>query len=394
MIEEMLTRENVHAAIRRVVTNNGSPGIDGVDVRELNSYLRLHGSSIGRQLRSGTYRPQRIRRVYIPKANGGLRTLGIPTVIDRLTQQMILQILTPIFDESFSESSFGFRPSRNAHQAVMQAVEYVRTGYSWFVDLDLKGFFDTVNHDLIMARLARRVDDKRVLQLIRRYLRAGIAAGSNLIIPEQGTPQGGPLSPLLANILLDDLDKELERRGHRFCRYADDFVVCVQSASAGRRVQHSIEHFLHQKLKLQVNRDKSKVSPCSECTFLGYRIATESNVRPEVSQVAVERFQYKLLKTVADNGDTDELHNNLSDKIRGWVNYYALAENEDVFEEMDRWLAAQMVHRVRDGQKPINPCMAALYRSVHDRIQSQNHNTKQEVFQRKSTAQEYQIEDV
>jgi len=260
LMEEVCARQNLTAAHRRVVRNGGAPGIDGMTVKELMPHCREHWAYIREELLSGTYKPQPVRRVEIPKPNGkGKRMLGIPTVLDRLIQQALLQVLTPIFDPTFSEDSYGFRPGRSAHDAVRRAREHMAAGYRWVVDLDIEQFFDRVNHDVLMAREARRVRDKRVLRLIRRYLQAGVMEGGVVSPRAEGTPQGGPLSPLLSNILLDELDKELERRGHRFARYADDANVYVQSKRAGERVMASLERFLWKRLRLRINRDKSAV---------------------------------------------------------------------------------------------------------------------------------------
>jgi RNA-directed DNA polymerase len=262
LMEVALRRENVLAAYRRVVQNGGAPGGDGMTVDDLMPYCRERWAQIREQLLGGSYRPQPVRRVEIPKADGkGKRMLGIPTVIDRMIQQVLLQVLQPIFDPTFSNDSFGFRPGRSAHGAVLRAKEHIAAGHRWVVDLDLAKFFDRVNHDVLMSRVVRRVKDKRVLRLIRSYLQAGMMEGGVVSPRVEGTPQGGPLSPLLSNILLDDLDKELERRGHRFVRYADDSNVYVKSKAAGERVMASLESFLEERLRLQINRDKSAVAP-------------------------------------------------------------------------------------------------------------------------------------
>jgi len=253
----MLEGGNLRLACKRVVQNGGAPGVDGVTTAELREHLWTHWETVREQLRAGTYRPSPVKRVEIPKPGGGVRLLGIPTVMDRLIQQALLQVLTPIFDVGFSGSSFGFRPGRRAHDAVRKAQAYIRDGYRRVVDMDLEKFFDRVNHDILMARVARKVKDKRVLKLIRAYLGAGVMVNGVVQATEEGTPQGGPLSPLLANILLDDLDKELERRGLKFVRYADDCNIFVASKRAGERVMESVTRFVEGKLKLKVNRDKS-----------------------------------------------------------------------------------------------------------------------------------------
>jgi RNA-directed DNA polymerase len=253
-----------------VKANRGAPGIDGMPTEAFPAFARVHWPTIRQALLRGEYRPQPVRRVLIPKAGGGERALGIPNVVDRLIQQAIAQVLTPIFDPQFSESSFGFRPKRSAHGALRQVQAYIGAGYRVAVDLDLKKFFDNVQHDILMARVARRVSDKRLLALIGRYLRAGVRVGECLEPSEMGTPQGGPLSPLLANILLDDLDRELEKRGHRFARYADDLIVLVKSVRAGQRVMASLTKYLDRKLRLAVNEHKSRVASIDACTFLGF----------------------------------------------------------------------------------------------------------------------------
>jgi RNA-directed DNA polymerase len=264
LVELVCHPDNLHQAKQRVTANKGAAGIDRMQATELHLWLKHNEGALVASLKGGTYKPQPVRRVEIPKAGGGMRKLGIPTVVDRLVQQAVSQILTPIFDPQFSDASYGFRPGRSAHQALIKAKEYVAEGRSTVVDFDLENFFDSVNHDILMARLARKIKDKRILKLIRLFLQAGIMVNGIRILGEQGTPQGGPLSPLLANILLDDLDKELERRGHKFCRYADDCNIYVYTPRAGERVMESVVKFLEVKLRLKVNKDKSAVSPSSE----------------------------------------------------------------------------------------------------------------------------------
>jgi group II intron reverse transcriptase/maturase len=259
LLEKILLRDNLNKAYKRVKENKGGYGVDGMKVEKLLPFLKQHGLSLIKEIAMGKYKPQPVRRVEIPKPNGGIRLLGIPTVVDRFIQQAIAQVLTKVYDKDFSESSYGFRPGRDAHMAVKQAKEYMNQGYRWVVDIDLEKFFDKVNHDILMSILAKKIQDKMVLKLIRKYLQSGVMIGGLYSKTEKGTPQGGPLSPLLSNILLDELDKELEKRGHKFCRYADDCNVYVKSKRAGERVMKSLTKFLEKKLKLTVNKDKSAV---------------------------------------------------------------------------------------------------------------------------------------
>lgn len=270
MMEEVVRRENLKKALKRVGANKGGPGIDGMTVDELKDYLKVHWPQIRTKLLQGQYKPQPVKQVLIPKPGGGDRMLGIPTVLDRFIQQALLQVLNPLYDPGFSPHSYGFRPGRNAHQALRQAKKYIAQGYEWVVDIDLEKCFDRINHDILMGRLARQISDKRILRLIRYYLQAGIMVHGVIQERHEGTPQGGPLSPLLSNILLDELDKELERRDHKFCRYADDCNIYVRSERAGKRVMDSIERFLSKNLKLKVNRQKSAVAKPQERQFLGF----------------------------------------------------------------------------------------------------------------------------
>lgn len=273
LMEAVCQKDNLRQALKRVMTNKGSAGIDDMTVAQLKQWFAENEQNLIDSLLGDVYKPQPVRRVSIPKPGGGQRDLGIPTVIDRLVQQALMQVLSPIFEQYFSNSSFGFRPGRSAHQAIKQAQEYVREDRIWVVDIDLEKFFDRVNHDILMSRIVRKISDKRVLRIIRRFLQAGVMVNGMRILGEEGTPQGGPLSPLLANIMLDDLDKELERRGHKFCRYADDCNIYVQSKMAGERVMQSIKEFLETKLRLKINGAKSAVSPSksSEISWLSYR---------------------------------------------------------------------------------------------------------------------------
>jgi RNA-directed DNA polymerase len=345
LIEQVVRRENLVAAHARVVRNGGAPGVDGMSVDDLMPYCRQHWARIREQLLNGTYIPQPVRRVDIPKPDGrGTRTLGIPTVLDRFIQQALLQVLSPIFDPTFSAASFGFRPGRSTHQAVRCARGHIAAGHRWVVDMDLEKFFDRVNHDVLMARVARRVKDKRVLRLIRRYLQAGMMDGGLVSPRTEGTPQGGPLSPLLSNILLDEWDRELERRGHRFARYADDCNVYVRSKAAGERVMASLERWLSQRLRLRVNRDKSCVARPWKRKFLGYSVTWERAARLRVAPAAVKRLKTKL-RRVLRQGRGRRLAAIVTDlnlATRGWVVYFRLAEAKASFEDLDKWLRRKL----------------------------------------------------
>jgi RNA-directed DNA polymerase len=345
LIEQVVRRENLVAAHARVVRNGGAPGVDGMTVDDLMPYCRQHWARIREQLLSGTYVPQPVRRVEIPKPEGkGVRRLGIPTVLDRFIQQALLQILSPIFDPTFSDASYGFRPGRSTHQAVQRAREHIAAGHRWVVDVDLEKFFDRVNHDVLMARVARRVKDTRVLRLIRRYLQAGMMDGGLVSPRTEGTPQGGPLSPLLSNILLDEWDRELERRGHRFVRYADDCNVYVRSKAAGERVLASLERWLTQRLRLRVNRDKSGVARPWTRKFLGYSVTWDRAVRLRVAPAAVKRLKTKL-RGILRQGRGRRLADTVTElnlATRGWVVYFRLAEAKTSFEDLDKWLRRKL----------------------------------------------------
>jgi RNA-directed DNA polymerase len=340
LIQEVLRRENMLRAYKRVVRNGGAPGVDGVTVEQLGAHCREHWERTREQILNGTYKPQAIRRVEIPKPDGGTRTLGIPTVMDRMIQQAVAQALQPIFEPIFSDSSFGFRPGRSTHGAVLRAYGYIQQGSEWVVDLDLEKFFDRVNHDVLMARVARRVKDKRVLLLIRRFLQAGMMEGGLVSPRTEGTPQGSPLSPLLSNILLDELDKELERRGHRFVRYADDANVYVQSKAAGERVMTTLECFLWKRLRLKVNRDKSAVARPSERKFLGYTISRQSEPKLMVAPKSMQRLKAKL-KPLFRQGRGMKLVDTIGriNRItRGWVAYFRLVGVKGLFNGLDGWI--------------------------------------------------------
>jgi RNA-directed DNA polymerase len=345
-MEAVVERENMARALQQVEANKGAPGVDGMPVEALRPYLKEHWPRIKEELLSGRYQPQPVRGVQIPKPGGkGKRQLGIPTVTDRLIQQAVHQVLSPIYEEAFSENSYGFRPGRSALQAVQAARRRVAEGRRWVVDMDLEKFFDRVNHDILMSRVARKVKDKRVLLLIRRYLQSGMMA-EGLVEPRgEGTPQGGPLSPLLSNILLDDLDKELERRGHAFCRYADDCNIYVKSKRAGERAMESASRFLERRLKLKVNQAKSAVDRPWNRKFLGYSMTSHERPRLKVAAASVERVKGKL-RTLFRAGRGRNLRRfiqeDLSPVLRGWINYFRLAEVKTVFEDLDGWIRRKL----------------------------------------------------
>jgi RNA-directed DNA polymerase len=343
--EQVFNRSNLFAALDRVEKNAGAPGSDGLRVDEMRSYLKDHWLAIRASLDAETYRPMPVRRVEIPKPDGGVRLLGIPSVLDRLIQQALAQALTPLFEPHFSAHSYGFRPRRSAHPAVAAAQAYIQAGYAWVVDIDLEKFFDRVNHDMLMARVARVVKDKRVLRLIRRYLESGVMVNGVVHDTDEGTPQGGPLSPLLANILLDDLDQELERRGHRFVRYADDCNIYVQTQRAGERVLVSVRQFLEQKLKLKVNEKKSAVARAGQRKFLGFSFfRREGTVRVRVAPQALDRMREKLrhLTQRTRHGTLEEILEKINRQAVGWVSYFRLADTPSTFQALDEWLRRRL----------------------------------------------------
>jgi RNA-directed DNA polymerase len=345
LMEAVVERGNMLKAFRRVVGNKGAAGVDSMKVDELKPYLQTHWRSIKEKLLEGRYQPQPVLRVEIPKPGGqGVRKLGIPTVVDRLIQQALHQVLSSLFDPYFSAHSYGFRPGRSAHQALVQAREQVAGGRRWVVDLDLEKFFDRVQHDVLMSRVARKVEDKRVLCLIRRYLQAGIMEGGLVSQPTMGTPQGGPLSPLLSNILLDELDKELERRDHNFCRYADDVNIYVGSRRSGERVLDSIEKFLNRRLRLQVNRQKSAVDRPWKRKFLGYSMTWHKRPRLKVAPASLERLKATLKETFRKGRgrNLSKLIEELTPILRGWVNYFRLSEVKGLFEDLDGWIRRRL----------------------------------------------------
>jgi RNA-directed DNA polymerase len=373
LIEQVVQRENLLAAYQRVQSNGGAPGVDGMTVEVLADFCRQHWSRVREALLSGTYIPQPVRHVEIPKPDGkGVRMLGIPTVLDRLIQQALLQILSPIFDPTFSEESFGFRPGRSTHQAVLRARTHIAAGYRWVVDMDLEKFFDRVNHDILMSHIARKVKDKRVLLLIRRYLQAGIMDGGIVAPRTEGTPQGGPLSPLLSNILLDELDKELEKRGHRFVRYADDCNVYVRSQKAGERVLVSLKKFLSERLRLTVNHAKSAVARPWERKFLGYSVTANRQPKLKVSPQSVKRLKAKLRPILrAGRGRSlARVCKELGVVLRGWVAYFKLSEVKASFESLDGWLRRKLRCIVWRQWKRRRTCFTELCRAGLDRVRA------------------------
>lgn len=341
LMSAIIEPNNMHLAYRRVTRNKGSAGVDGMHVEQLKAYLQQHWPTLKQQLVDGTYQPQPVRKVEIPKPGGGKRMLGIPTVIDRLIQQAIHQVLSSRYDPHFSPCSYGFRLKRSAAQAVKQARHYIQQGGRWVVDMDLEKFFDRVNHDILMSRLARKIKDKTLLILIRRYLQSGIMTGGVVSARTEGTPQGGPLSPLLSNILLDELDQELTRRGHSFCRYADDCNIYVKSRKAGERVLTSITTFLEQRLKLKVNREKSAVDRPWKRTFLGYTVChrkTNPRLKPAMKSVQKFKGNIKAVMRSARGWSIRRTVQVLAPKIRGWLNYFRHADVKKVFEELDGWI--------------------------------------------------------
>lgn len=337
LMMRVLNPANVRQAWKRVKANKGAPGIDGMRIEDFPAFARSQWAAIRQSLADGTYHPQPVRRVMIPKPGGGERRLGIPTVVDRVIQQAIAQVLGPLFDPEFSESSFGFRPKRSAHGALRQVQGYIKAGYRIAVDLDLAKFFDNVQHDVLMARVARKIGDKRLLALIGRYLRAGMMVGEDLQPTELGTPQGGPLSPLLANILLDDLDRELERRGHRFARYADDVILLVKSQRAGERVKASITRFLTRELKLVVNEQKSRVVKTNDATFLGF---TFYGSKLRWSHNAFEDFRHNVRKLTGRSWGVSMAFrlDKLAQYVRGWMGYFGISDYYRPVPELDHWI--------------------------------------------------------
>jgi RNA-directed DNA polymerase len=344
LMEEVCERANLKEALRRVKANKGSAGVDGITVGGITDYLKQHWPAIRVQLLNGTYEPKPVRRVEIPKPDGGVRKLGIPTVLDRLIQQAVMQVLQRRWDRTFSDHSYGFRPGRSAHQAVAQAQKYIAEGHGWCVDLDLEKFFDQVNHDKLMGQIAKRVEDKRLLKLIRAFLNAGVMENGLVSPSVEGTPQGGPLSPLLSNLVLDELDRELERRGHRFVRYADDCNIYVRSERAGQRVMESVTQFITQKLKLKVNETKSAVARPQERKFLGFSFSAGPQVKRVIAPKALDRCKRRIreitrrAKGVSMNTTIEEL----APYMRGWRAYFGFCETPEVLLSLTRWVRLRL----------------------------------------------------
>jgi RNA-directed DNA polymerase len=374
LMEEVCERANLREALRRVKANKGSPGVDGMTIDEITDYLKQHWPVIREQLLSGTYEPKPVRRVEIPKPDGvGVRKLGIPTVLDRFIQQAVMQVLQKRWDPTFSEHSYGFRPGRSAHQAVAQAQRYIAEGYNWTVDFDLEKFFDRVNHDKLMGQIAKRVEDKRLLKLIRAFLNAGVMENGLVSPSVEGTPQGGPLSPLLSNVVLDELDRELERRDHRFVRYADDSNVYVRSERAGQRVMESISRFITQKLKLKVNEEKSAVARPEQRKFLGFSFTAGPEVKRIVAPKALNQFKQRIrditrrAKSISIETTMDEL----APFMRGWRGYFGFCETPDVLMYLTRWVRLRLraaLWRQWKTQRRRRAALLAL--GVHQRLAS------------------------
>ncbi len=344
LIEEVVHRENLLKALKRVKSNGGAPGVDGMAVQQLPDFLREHWLRIKEELLKGTYRPQPVRRVEIPKPDGGTRQLGIPTALDRFIQQAVLQVLQQRWDQTFSESSYGFRPGRSAHQAVAKAQSFIQEGFTWVVDLDLEKFFDRVNHDILMGRVAKRISDQRLLKLTRGYLEAGMMEHGLVGTRDEGTPQGGPLSPLLSNLLLDDLDRELERRGHRFVRYADDCNIYVRSERAGLRVMEGLKAFLSQKLKLKVNESKSAVARPHARKFLGFSFTSGEKVKRRIAPKAILRFKERIRElTRRTRGvSIDRMIEDLRRYLIGWRGYFGHCETPSTLRELEGWIRRRL----------------------------------------------------
>ena len=344
-LERILSKENMLKAYKRVLANKARPGVDGMRVEELKDFLDHNWQQIKQDILQGKYKPQPVRRVDIPKPNGGIRQLGIPTVLDRLIQQAIAQEMTLLFDKSFSENSYAYRPKRSAKDALKKAKEFISQGNTWVIELDLEKFFDRVNHDKLMSRVARKVKDKRVLKIIRAYLNSGAMLNGVKVETKEGTPQGSPLSPILANIMLDDLDKELERRGHKFCRYADDITIYVKSERAARRVKESITRYIEKKLKLKVNKEKSTVDRPWKTKFLGFTFyQKEGEWYPSIAKESIQKLKRKIKKITSRRKptSTQERIEQINKITRGWINYFSIAKSKSKIEEIDGWIRRRL----------------------------------------------------
>src|ERR1035441_326865 len=344
LMEEVCEWENCMQALKRVKANKGSPGVDGMTVQQLPEYLKQHGLEIREQLLTGTYEPKPVKRVEIPKPGGGVRKLGIPPVLDRFVQQAVLQVLQKRWDPTFSDHSHGFRPGRSARQAVREAQQYIAEGYRWCVDLDLEQFFDRVNHDRLISAVAKRVADPRMLKLIGAFLKAGVMENGLVSPVDEGTPQGGPLSPLLSNLVLDELDRELERRGHRFVRYADDCNIYVRSERAGQRVMESISRFITQKLKLKVNETKSAVARPQERKFLGFSFTSGKELKRKIAPKSLERFKQRIrdITRRAKGVSIKTTMEELATYMRGWRGYFGFCETPEVLIALTRWVRLRL----------------------------------------------------
>lgn len=344
LMEQILSRENLIRALNRVVRNKGSHGVDGMPVQNLRTHVIEHWDTMKVELLSGTYQPQPVRRVEIPKPDGGVRLLGIPTVMDRLIQQAIAQVLSSIYDPMFSDHSYGFRPNRSAHGAVKKAQGYIADGNRWVVDIDLEKFFDRVNHDKLMGLLAKQIEDKRLLKLIHKYLKTGIMINGVVTDNEEGTPQGGPLSPLLSNIVLDELDKELEKRGHQFVRYADDCNIYVKTPKAGNRVMRSVTSYIEGKLKLKVNGNKSAVDRPWRRKFLGFSFTKHREPKVRIAKASVNRMKDKIRDITSRKRpySMEVRIQKLNQYLMGWCGYFALADTPSVFKSLESWIRRRL----------------------------------------------------
>ena len=373
LMEEVCERENLKQALQQVKANKGSAGVDGMTVGGITDYLKQHWPVIREQLLNGTYGPKPVRRVEIPKPDGGVRKLGIPTVLDRFIQQAVMQVLQRRWDRTFSEHSYGFRPGRSPHQAVAQAQQYIAAGYGWVIDLDLEKFFDRVNHDKLMGQVAKRVEDKRLLKLIRAFLNTGVMENGLVSPSVEGTPQGGPLSPLLSNLVLDELDRELERRGHRYLRYADDCNIYVRSQRAGQRVMESITRFITQKLKLKVNETKSAVAQPQVRKFLGFSFTAGPEIKRVIAPKALDRFKQRIrgITRKAKGVSIEKTIAELASYMRGWRGYFGFCETPVVLEYLTRWVRLRLRAALwRQWKTPRRRRAALLALGVRTRLAS------------------------